>query len=73
VPVFVQVIFAEFVAVKLGVSIIVSFTPLVVVAPVVTLITPFVTDVTAVMFLVTSMTGMPLEPASQPVNVPKSA
>ena len=43
------------------------------VAPLVILMTPSVTEVTAVMFLVVPIVGTPFEPALQPVSVPKSA
>jgi len=72
VPVFVHVILAS-PAANAGVSTIVSATPAVVVAPVVAVITPFVTVGTAVMFFVTSMVGIPLVPALHPVRVPVSA
>ncbi len=58
VPVFVQVILAA-PAASVGTSIIVYATPAEEVAPVITEIMPSVTDVTAVMFLVRGIVGMP--------------
>ena len=53
-------------------STIVKATPAEVVAPVVTVITPSVTDVTTVIFFVTASVGTPLEPELQPVKAPVS-
>lgn len=69
VPVFVHTKFAA-PAALVGVSIIVSATPASF-ADVVTLMMPSVTEVTAVMLLVTAMVGTPLAAALQPVKVPK--
>ena len=72
VPVFVHVIFAP-PAVLVGVRIMVRLVPVAVVAPVVTVMTPSVIDVTVVMFFVTAGVGTPFAPALQPVRVPISA
>ena len=71
VPVFVHTIFAAPTA-NVGVSIIVSAVPVAEVAPDVTLMTPAVTDVIAVIFLDTAIVGMPFEPALQFVNARRS-
>lgn len=55
-----------------GVSMIVSGVLSAAVAPVVTLITPSVTEVTTVIFLVVAMVGIPLDAALQPAKVPRS-
>lgn len=73
VPEFVQTILA-LPAVKVGVSTIVKATGglALLVALVVTEITPLVTEVTVVIFFVVVIVGTPFEPEEQPVKVVKS-